>query len=347
MIRSILFALLLLILTGSTNTAARRFLQIDCLLLDFSGKLYKKKPGGLCLFQKDGTTIYASYRANLLVKEFANGTREWAAPIPVHHEMSLTHDGNILLLSESIRRFRGDNNARFDVFKILNQEGEELASWDTFDHFDEILQILKEAGKDFPLKLDVKSNPFGEFVEYTHANSFKEVPPNSLYPAIPYLKPGNYILGMNCLGLFLFLDRDLKKIVGVVHYQSFLSCNTHDAQVLTNGHILHLLNYEALPSNGMTLVEIDPLSGERVWEYKNKLSDSLNSNYQGSVQLLANGNMLYIDNGQIDNKTPVEISREGLLVNALDRSTVVEMIGFKPYRARSSDDLKSHMDNSW
>lgn len=322
-------------------------MQVDCLLLDFSGNLYKKWPGGLCLFQKDGTTIYASYNSKKLVKVRPNGIKEWESPVAVHHEMSLTRDQRILLLSESIRNFRGDNNARFDVFKIFNQEGKELASWDTFEHFEEILELLKLTGKDFPPKLAVKSNPFGEFVEYTHANSFKEVPPNPLYPAVSYLKPGNYILGMNCLGLFLFLDHDLKKIEGVYHYQGSLSCNTHDAQVLNNGHILHLLNYESLPSNGMTLVEIDPVTGSRHWEYKNLLTDSLNSNYQGSVQLLPNGNMLYIDNGQIDNKAPAEISRSGLMINALDRNKIYEMTGFKPYRARISDDFKSHVENSW
>ncbi len=304
-------------------------------------------PGGLCLFQKDGTTIYASYRAKRLVKVKSNGLKLWETSVGVHHEMSLTKDNRILLLSESIRDFRGDKNARFDAFKIYNQKGEELASWDTFEHFEEILRILKDAGKEFPPRIDVKSNPFGAFVEYTHANSFKEIPENDLYPQVSYLKPGNYILAMNCLGLFLFLDHELKTIVGVHHYQNFLSCNTHDAQVMKNGHILHLLNYDTRVGDGMTLVEIDPVSGNRVWEYKNTLSDKVNSNYQGSVQLLPNGNMLYIDNGQIDNKTPVEISRAGLVAHALERSTLYELIGFKPYRARISEDFQSHIKNSW
>lgn len=234
-------------------------------------------------------------------------------------------------------------NVRFDVFSIFSQDGEEVARWSTYDHFQEIAEIVEKAGKTLPSIENKKGTPF---IEYTHSNAFKEIPLNDLYPQVPYLKPGNYILGLNCLGLFLFLDKTLKKIEGVYHYQKHSSCNTHDAQVLKNGHILHLVNFENIPGDGVRLVELNPLTNEIVWSFKNPFSDKNLSNIKGSIQALPNGNILYIDHGQTDNKAVVEMSRSGQVVNAIELSVFDKIYGERPYRARSGD-FKKYLDNSW
>lgn len=300
----------------------------------------------MCLFNDDGTTFSINYNESQFLSYSKDGQLNWSKNIRLHHELEKRGE-HILSLSEKNKSIE-NKNIRFDLLKIYDQRtGDEVASWDTEEHWDEILKILSDAKKVNPKLREFinEASTAGRGYEYTHLNSLKEIPPNDLYPAISYLKPGNLIVGMNCLGFFLFLDPSMSQIEGVYHYQQEMECNTHDAQVLASGRILFFRNYHLTPGDGPALIEIDPRLREEVWSFKTKNDNPMRSNSLGSVTKLSNGHYFYLDRGQADQLGPVEIRPDGEMVNALELKKIVDYQKANPYRARILD-LKKYLENS-
>lgn len=333
------------ILGGSTNHFNTRYIHADCSIFDFSGKLYKKYPGSMCIFFKDGSYIQNIYPQNLRYIS-AGHTLITSKNIMAHHELEASHDQKRIALVADHFMEKDGKKRRYDILKILNRDLNDLYTWSTLTHWEELNKILQDAGKP-PLVLnEYIHQKIGKTYEYTHINSLKEIPANDLYPQLSYLKPGNYIATMNCMGLFMFFDPTLSRIEKVIHYQNHIACNAHDAHVLKSGHILYFRNYAKSPEDGPALVEINPMTLEETWNWKINSIDSAESMSQGSVQFLSNGNFLYVDRGHADNMGAVEISRHGIIANALDQEMLKAVLKHKPYRARI-EDLGQFLENTW
>lgn len=86
----------------------------------------------------------------------------------------------------------------------------------------------------------------------------------------------------------------------------------HNAQFLKNGHVMIFDNGWLRPEgNRSRIVEMDPASGDIVWEYISQNPNSFSSPYQGSCQRLENGNTLICSSnaGQI-----FEVTADGNVV---------------------------------
>jgi hypothetical protein len=131
--------------------------------------------------------------------------------------------------------------------------------------------------------------------EFTHSNSFQEIPTNKNYKWNSAWRAGNYIVGAMYLGEFLIFDQKLKTILWTKGYSDTHS-GYHDVQVLENGHVLFYQNYGYGKNYAVetSLEEINPITGENIM-HQNLYIDGV-FNYtptQGGVVKLNNGHHIF------------------------------------------------------
>jgi hypothetical protein len=310
------------------------YIQVDCSIYQFPNTIIYKFPAWMCIFTPDNKIFSLHYKESKLEKHTIKGELIWSRPMPIHHELELTHDHKkILTLSEKIQNIKG-KKIRFDSLKVLNEEGVELFSWDTFKHLNELKKILTKEKKSLTLIKDSYNERYGNIFEYTHLNSIKEIPENLSYPKLEFMKPGNFVVNMNCFGFMLFFDPELKSILGTIHYQPETICNSHDLQVQPNGKIVYFRNFKNKPGDGASIIEFDPISKTTTLELNLKSELPYQSNSLGSVQLLSNDHFLVADRGLSKSTSVAEIDRRGNILKSFSRELLKGALGNDPYRAR-------------
>ncbi|MFT7487020.1 MAG: outer membrane protein assembly factor BamB, partial [Candidatus Paceibacteria bacterium] len=142
------------------------------------------------------------------------------------------------------------------------------------------------------------------FVDLIHANSveFLEQPanaePNKLFA------PGNVLVSMRHQDAVIIFHWETGELIwswgrGEIY-------GPHDATVLDNGHLLIFDN--GLGRGWSRVVEVDPNSGQIVWQYRGTPPESFYSASRGSNQRLPNGNTLI---AQSDAARAFEITPDG------------------------------------
>lgn len=325
------------------------YLQVDCAIYTLEGTLEKKFSDYLCLFMDDGsryslkasTVDKTGYVQGKITRYSKTNQIVWQKNLDVHHELSLTPDKQHLTFISSESGEADGRKIRFDVMNVSDLNGNIIKRWSTKDHFSEIKKEMAHWKREL-LYLDIKTSiPFPDHYEFTHINSFKEIPPNESYGQLPWFQPGNYIIGVNCLNLFFILDQDLNKIIKTISYGNYdQACGTHDAQVLSNGNILHYVNVKHLNEKKSYLQEYDPRSREVVWSWPDDKNLNFFNPMLGSVQRLKNGHTVFTDKVSLEsssrwirgkNPSIIEIDKDGEIV----RKWNLELLGFNElYRAR-------------
>lgn len=298
-------------------------MQADCRIFSFDGSLVKKFNDYLCLFLEDGThfsLVGSTDREIGYITRYSQNNRIlWRKKEDVHHELSLTLDKKRITYISSEGGIYNGENTRFDVLNIADLNGKILFRYSFKDHFSELIQILKDNDKHLSHVQVLKSGAFKGYTEYTHFNSFKEIPPNVLSEEYSWLKPGNFILGGNCTNLFLVFNSSLSEIIKIINYDEGKLCGTHDAQVLPTGNILHYVNLKDPHVHQSYLEEYNPIKHKVVWSWPKQKNNFYNF-MLGSVQRLDNGETIFTDGvsvmknnlGMRGNKpTILKISKEG------------------------------------
>lgn len=208
-----------------------------------------------------------------------------------HHDIVRLDNGNTAYLAreqltpDEARKVRGglpgtelDGKIYGDVIREVNPAGELVWEW----HF-------STADLDaFPLAPDCHRQ------EWAHANS--------IAPTLD----GNYLISFRHLDTILIVDRGTGDVTWSLRDPAW--GHQHDARMLPNGNI-------TLFANGMSNVrqplhsqalEIDPDTGEVVWDYVDPQRWTFFSPVMGSVQRLGNGNSLLCEslNGRVFETTP-------------------------------------------
>jgi len=124
--------------------------------------------------------------------------------------------------------------------------------------------------------------------EYYHLNTIKTLPENSLGERDRRFRPGNYLTCLRNCNTLVILDRDSKKITwswgqGVLDWP-------HMPTMLETGTILVFDN--GIHRGYSRILEVEPLNGRIVWEYRANPEQSFFSEDRGSCQRLPNGNTL-------------------------------------------------------
>jgi hypothetical protein len=214
-----------------------------------------------------------------------DGASKWKVPLRAHHEIEETLEGDWMTLTASQRRvesFDASHDLIDNALCVLTPEGKVVEEQSLFD-------ILSKPESHFTFQR-VAPNPNPKFpvVDLLHSNSIEFVHDASLYGKHPIFAPQNVLICMRHQDSIAMIDWTTK--TAIWSWGRGKLSGPHDARVLSNGHILVYDN--GLDRSWTRVVEMDPASGEIVWEYRAVDRKSFFSDQQGSSQRLANGNTL-------------------------------------------------------
>lgn len=275
-------------------------LVFECRIVDDEGQTIRNFGEEMCLFHPDGRVFGATTRT--LVAYDNQHFRLWSLKLEAHHQLNWSV-GRKQLLALGNEPVPGKKGVRGDVLYVVNLDGT-VAKRFSFTQNAEQMRRWRQPQVKNPVRQP--GSPYK--IEFTHANSFYEIPPNGLAAKHPAFAAGNYIVNaIGDRGTFI-LDAKLEKILWVFEQRP---AQVHDVQVLANGNLLAYVNEDGAASpKYSSLREYNPLDGRVVWEYKAANPADFHSPSMGGVQVLENGNVLFseVKAGQ---SYAVLITREG------------------------------------
>ena len=174
-----------------------------------------------------------------------------------------------------------------DLVLRINRQGEILWKFSLSDHIEELSQL---AGLPLPIPYATATET-GDYVprgpaDWAHTNTVECLPPTPLGERDPRFRAGNVLLSFRSLDVIAIVDPDKDAIVWC--YGLGILDGQHQPTMLPNGHILLFDNGTY---RGHSIVrEIDPPTGEIVWQYSN--GENFFSPFRSGNQRLPNGNTL-------------------------------------------------------
>jgi hypothetical protein len=202
---------------------------------------------------------------------------QWFYPGRAHHDLDVTEDGTIYVLTTEERiipRLNKDKVIREDAISVLDSNGNELKRVSLIECFENSLyaQFVIEAGK------------MGGDIFHTNTIVYLD---RSYENKDPAFKRGNILISIRNLSLLAVVDMEKRTIswamLGPWRFQ-------HEPRMLPNGNILLFDNvgYDSFSR----IIEVDPSQLQMVWTYEGDPPSSFSSDYCGIVQRLPNGNTL-------------------------------------------------------
>ncbi|MDQ0773031.1 hypothetical protein QF026_001497 [Streptomyces aurantiacus] len=283
----------------------------------------------------DGS-LYATVPLHALLKLCPDSTLQWRAELPVHHDLDLHPNGDIYVLTEEPRTVPGPDGPRIlldNTITVLSSRGEIRAAHSLYDllttHPDlhnlvdkEADRRAAEAGPAHPatLSLDgrrgreasrlLRDLP-GSPCDVLHANTVEilRAHPKGLWDE------GDVLVSLRNLDLIAVLDLSARAVrwfwgPGELSGQ-------HQPSVRAGGTVLVFDNGQ---THGRSRVlEIDPATGQIVWQYTANPPQSMFCAMAGGCEELPGGTILISD---AQGGRGVEITREGRTTWAVRVSTI-------------------------
>jgi hypothetical protein len=249
---------------------------IGCSLFDMQGKLQKKYLGWVCAFFPNGKMILGDGFTLTFYDKDMNPL--WSKDMHTHHMINYSEKDNTALVIAS--NLIGDDT-RIDRLEIYNNDGKLLKFFNFTEK--ESLGTYKQDW-DMPVLPKVKRG-------ITLVESFHRIDKTS--KKHPSLREGNYIV-YDGFGRIYIFDRALKEIIQTFDLKNWSRSQWRDVQVTDSGNFLAYNSGNELAGKKFTtLEEVDPASGKQVWEFRANPPESIYGEYEGNVQILKNGNLLF------------------------------------------------------
>lgn len=218
----------------------------------------------------------------------------WEKNFPIHHEILLTPQDTVITFTKEVHEYRG-RKVEFDVILEFDKDGRELQRYSLWDHLSEFQRYHRKLELDMPENVPIpeshkmKKSVFGGEYDYYHLNSLSVIPANAREKIHPAFTPGNWLISFRHGSMVFILGKENKKILWRAIYDQVKDRleGPHAPVMLPSGNILILDNGRY--RKWSRLIELDPVSMQVAWEYREKGFYTLS---QGYVQKLANGNML-------------------------------------------------------
>jgi hypothetical protein len=224
----------------------------------------------------------------------------WDKDMHAHHDVARAPDGSFYVLIQELKEHRG-LDVWFDVIVHLSADWEELDRWVTHERLDDIKAAL-DSGPFLDTALDeaLAKHPEGAGgvekrkhkiarryrYDYFHANTITVLPETPLAGTDDRFRPGNLLVCFRNVDQIAVLDQASYDILwswGADQLEG-----PHHPTMLQNGNILVFNN--GVKRTYSSVVELNPLNGEIVWEYQAKVPRSFYTFSRGSSQRLPNGN---------------------------------------------------------
>ncbi len=233
-----------------------------------------------------------------------SGRLIWNRPLPAHHDVELTPQGKLLLLTMHSRRdpsIDREVDVRDDHLTLLEPDGTPIASRS-------ILDAIRGRPEAFPLLPGKPSRVDGPvWLDLLHANSVEWMHRPELFGRHPLYGPDNILVSFRHQDRVAVFNWPRNEVVWSWGRGEF--AGPHDAQVLEGGNILVFDN--GLGRRWSRVVEIDPVEDRIAWEYRGTPPESFFTASKGSAQRLPNGNTLIAES---DEGRAFEIDPAGRIV---------------------------------
>ncbi|MFH1037409.1 MAG: arylsulfotransferase family protein [PVC group bacterium] len=273
--------------------------------------------------------ILANCNGEQIVKLDRDSKVIWSRPYQVHHDIAVDANGTILVPIGTDPRLYRSRLVQFDSILRLSGQGEIEGEWSSFSSFDRLRRLHR------PLKLDTEPDITGissalkrfyfrrirglsarvheidkwfraivglDKYDYYHLNTVEVLPETGLGKRDPRFAAGNILTCLRHVDMILILDRESGEIAwswgpGILDWP-------HMPTLLDNGTILVYDN--GAHRTYSRVLELDPVSGEIVWEYRGDPPEAFYSKTRGSNQRLPNGNTLICESerGRVFEVTP-------------------------------------------
>jgi len=228
------------------------------------------------------------------------GNLVWYYGCPVDHDHILLENGNILILCReeiidpSVRKaLWPDYRAAFSPYMLeVTRDKKVEWEWHGSEHVKELREIVG-------LKFPRDGSELDRDRDWAHCNTCSPLPENESGKSDPRFKKGNIIFSYREMDTIGVIEKETGKIVWAWGPGEILG--QHKPVMLKNGNILLFDNGCHTPEKQRgysRVLEVNPLKGKIVWEYKASPPESFYSPYVSNQQKLPNGNVLICSGGQ-------------------------------------------------
>jgi hypothetical protein len=234
----------------------------------------------------------------------------WAVRYGCHHDMCVTDDGMIYVITREPRmipELNRDQQILDDFIAVLDSEGRMIRK----------VSVAKALEQSY-------YSPFLESVpaipDVFHTNTV-QVLDGSQAQRSPVFKRGNVLISIRNINVVGIVDMDTEKMVWALSGQWLAQ---HESTLLPNGNILLLDNKGY---HGMSkVIEFDPFTREIAWAYEGTPENGFFTESSGAAHRLPNGNTLIVESN----------SGRAFEVTGDDR---IVWEYYSPYRAGENDGL--------
>lgn len=224
----------------------------------------------------------------------------WKRPLSAHHDIVMTPEGRIGVLTVKGRRPQDGPASAIvveDHVTILSEDGE-------IEDERSLEQMLKARPDIHTLRPPGKGRRKWDPL---HSNSLRWLSDEALAAKDPIYALGNIIVCFRYQNSVAIFDWDKQEVVWTWGQEDIIQ--PHDAVILDSGNILIFDN--GVKRGWSRVVELDPLNREIVWEYKAPKPRSFYTGARGANQRLPNGNTLISESNK---GRAFEVTPEGDIV---------------------------------
>jgi hypothetical protein len=226
--------------------------------------------------------------ARYLMRLKWDGSVRWRKSITSHHDVELGADGELLSLIYR-RRIIPEVHPTIPVqdhlVAVIGSDGEirrEVSLYDALTSAPELFSMRRVRPR--------RAAGVAE-VDVIHANALEWVRPTPRQGSHPLYAPGTLLVCMRNQDSVIAIDWKTERLVWAWG-QGEVS-GPHDATMLENGNLLIFDN--GLGRSWSRVIELNPLEGRIVWEYRAPDPRSFHTPTRGSNQRLSNGNTLIVE----------------------------------------------------
>ncbi|MEK7792889.1 MAG: arylsulfotransferase family protein [Candidatus Hydrogenedentota bacterium] len=219
----------------------------------------------------------------------------WTYSGGAHHDLEVTPSGEILVLTQELRRFPEideHKNVVDNSIVVLSSDGVELRRVSILDCI---------ANSDYRALLGHTPRR----IDVLHTNTIERLD-RALAGNGPAFREGNLLVSIRATDTVGIIDFDAKSLVWAV---TGMWNAQHQPTFLSNGNLLVFDNYAG--SDRSRVVEMDPRTQAVIWSYPGPNERPIFSNGSGSCDRLPNGNTL------------ISISREGRAIEVTPEHEIV------------------------
>jgi hypothetical protein len=254
--------------------------------------------------------LLAIYEGQGLIRLDRDSKLAWALPIGAHHDLDVRDDGSILVLTREVT-LREDVHETEpileDFITEIRPDGrviDSLSIVDAFLHSDYAACMRKGP----------------QYGDLFHTNTL-HILDGANEKRLPAFRRGNILISSPHMDTVAIVDPRERRVVwalsGLWHFQ-------HEPVLLPGGTLLVLDNQSQ--AGRSRVLEIDPLTQRVMWSFEGDAGHPFFTQFNGSVQRLANGNTLIVES---DGGRAFEVDRQG--------RTVWEF--YNPHRAGARGEL--------